>query len=109
MTRLEIELWALLAITCAIILFAFTGCKPLEIKDSEWCGDMGPDGAICFHTLVPDMRIVPKAQWDIEREGQVCTKGSVFADQKALIEKLCHETNGCAYEQVTKFFDKAEA
>lgn len=89
-------------------LIALTGCKSVSIPDTEWCGDMGPDGAVCVHTLKPDTRDVSKEAWDIEREGMLCTQSSSFAVWKIIIEKLCYETKDCNYEQVKTFLEKTQ-
>jgi len=52
------------------------------------------------------MRDVPKAQWDLEREGMLCTSVNNFVDLKTFKEFFCHETNQCDYETSRKF-DKA--
>ncbi len=86
-------------------------CAQVEIKDSEWCGDMGRDGAACFHTLTEESRDLDKPLWDQERFGQVCTTAQTFADWKAAIEKLCSVSGRCTYEQqelVKKFFQRVE-
>lgn len=75
-----------------------SSCGTVVIKDQEDCGDMGSLGATCFHTLSSETRDIPKAQWDDERFGMVCTKASNIADTKAAIEKLCSVSNDCTYE-----------
>ena len=102
------ELLVLLGITLVVGLFALTGCKSVMIPDTEWCGDMGPDGATCVHTLSSATRDIAKPQWDIEREGMLCTQSSSFAAWKVIIEQLCHESSDCNYQQVTAFLDKTQ-
>lgn len=81
----------------------------VKIHDQEWCGDMGSQGATCFHTLKPDTRDIPKEQWDLERFGQVCTQPNNFAEIKANLEKLCRETKDCVYiDQTQNFFQHIE-
>jgi hypothetical protein len=90
---------------------AVSGCAHVEIKDSEWCGDMGESGAECFHTLTTEARELTKAEWDIERFGMVCTKADTFADWKAVIEKLCNKTGLCDYEtqaSLSAFFSRVK-
>lgn len=94
-------------ITLLLIVCFMQGCVSITIPDSEWCGDMGPQGAACFHTLAQTERDVPKAQWDLEREGMICTQSSTFASWKATIEKLCHDDSSCNYQAVSAFLDKA--
>lgn len=93
------------------ILTAISGCKSVTIPDTEWCGDMGNDGASCYHTIAPDSRQVTKAAWDAERVGMLCTKAETFASWKNLIEKLCHVSKDCDYQtqkRLTAFFDRSE-
>jgi len=74
-------------------------CANVPIPNQEWCGDMGSLGATCFKTLTPDKRDIPKTQWDNERIGEVCTTLDNFGQVKAIIEKLCNDTQLCTYEQ----------
>jgi hypothetical protein len=91
---------------------ALSGCGHVTIKDAEWCGDMGDDGASCFHTLTDDTRDLPKAEWDKERFGSVCTKSENFANMKTAIEELCHKAKGlCTYEtrkKLNAFFEHTD-
>jgi hypothetical protein len=84
-----------------LLLFAlmFSACGRVQIKNSEWCGDMGDLGASCFNTLSDDSRQLSKEQWDRERFGQVCTQGENFSDLKSAIEKLCFMTKRCTQAQ----------
>lgn len=75
-----------------------SSCGTVAIKDSEWCGDMGRDGAACFHTLTTASRDLSPPQWDYIRYGQLCTPASTFADWKAAIEKLCSVSGKCTYQ-----------
>lgn len=83
-----------------------SGCSYVQIKDQEWCGDMGAKGAYCFHTLNPAERAIDKEHWDAERFGQICTGPQGVADIKAAIEKLCGETGDCVYEKQLQLFFK---
>jgi hypothetical protein len=77
----------------------FSACGRVQIKNSEWCGDMGELGASCFNTLSSESRDIPKDRWDQERFGQVCTKGESFTDLKSALEKLCFMTKRCTQAQ----------
>jgi hypothetical protein len=91
---------------------AVSGCAHVEIKDSEWCGDMGASGAECFHTLTTETRDLTKTEWDSLRFGMVCTKADTFADWKSVIEKLCNKTGICDYQtqaSLNAFFDHVKA
>lgn len=70
-------------------LLLLSGCASVRIPDTEWCGDMGSEGAACFHTLTDESRDIPKAEWDDFRFGQVCTTANDFASIKSALEKLC--------------------
>lgn len=61
---------------------------------------MGASGAECFHTFSSASREIPKAQWDQERFGQLCTKAQNFADWKAVILQLCSETKNCTHADI---------
>lgn len=74
----------------------------MSIPDEEFCGDLGMDGGTCFHTLVSDHRDIPKPEWDVYRFGQICEEPKVFADSKAIIEKLCSISGRCSYEDKKK-------
>jgi hypothetical protein len=56
-------------------------------------------GAYCFHTLTQTERAIPKDEWDQVRRRMVCTLSDNFADTEAVIEKLCHDTKKCTYEE----------
>lgn len=73
----------------ALGLLLLSGCASVQIPDTEWCGDMGSEGAACFHTLTDESRDIPKPEWDNERFGQVCTTPNDFASIKSALEKLC--------------------
>lgn len=83
-----------------IVLFAFLfcGCSHVKVYDVEFCGDLAADGAHCAHTLTPAKRDIPKAQWDVERVGQICTKSTGFNDTETAIDQLCATTSLCDYE-----------
>ncbi len=73
----------------ALSLLLLSGCAHVAIPNTEWCGDMGSEGASCFHTLTDDARDLTKEQWDTERFGQVCTTLNDFAAMKTSLEQLC--------------------
>ena len=84
-----------------VILFAFllSSCARVEIKNTEWCSDLGQEGAYCFNTLSDDSREVIKDAWDKERFGMLCTSSDDFAEWKAVILKLCrYAGKRCTYE-----------
>lgn len=86
-------------------------CTKVHIDDIEFCGDMGPDGATCFHTLTDQPRDLTKEAWDSERFGQFCTKSEGFASLKKALEQLCHVSKDCDYKskaQMTAFFERVQ-
>ena len=94
-----------------LILFAFlvSSCSRVQIKDSEWCGDMGKEGAYCFNTLSDGSRPLLYEEWNRERFGMVCTKSENFTDWKKSILKLCRISKSCTYsvkQKVITFHDK---
>lgn len=70
----------------------------VRITDTEWCADVGAEGALCFRTLSETRRAIPKAQWDEERYGQICSTADTFAEWKAALLKLCEDTGRCDYQ-----------
>ena len=80
-----------------LILLA-SSCGLVKIKDSEFCGDMGQDGATCFTTLSNQERKISPAQWEEERFGMICSNAKTFAEWKAAILKLCSMTWRCSYD-----------
>ncbi len=90
-------------------LLIFGACAKVNITDAEVCGDEGYDGAVCYHTMTSATRTIPKAEWDIERFGMLCTQASNFANWKSEIEKLCNAGNNCTYNvQVQSFFSNVQ-
>lgn len=78
----------------------------MEIPDLEFCADMGELGATCFTTLSNKERDVPKAQWDKDRFGQVCTPSESFAKIKETILKFCEvNKKRCRFEAVKQVED----
>jgi hypothetical protein len=106
--------WVLSSILMGAALLSLgllSGCARVTIKDSEWCGDLGSQGAACFHTLTSAEEDLPKAIWDIRRFGMVCTVAGTFADWKQDIEDLCSYSHDCDYQQqqeIEAFFKKVE-
>jgi len=93
-------------------LFVISGCGSINIHDAEFCGDMGAEGAACFHMLSSDTRNLTKDEWDAERFGQVCTDPQNYADLKAVLLKFCNSTKKCTYDvkkKIMEFDQKLEA
>lgn len=94
------------------ILFALliSSCAQVQLKDAEWCADLGNDGASCFHTLSDSNRDIPKDVWDLQeigddhRYGKVCTSSDSLANWKEAIEKLCYLTKRCTYDAKKKIY-----
>ena len=100
------------AILLSLMVLFVASCASVKIKDNEFCGDFGEDGATCFTFLTRKQRDIPKQIWDHERYGQICSKPAVFADWKAVIQKLCSSSKyRCTYEekqQLEEFFQRLE-
>ncbi len=94
-----------------LFVFLFVSCAKVPIKDSEWCGDIGEDGAACFNTLSDKSRDISKKDWDKERFGMICTKPQTFSDWEASIIKLCKVSKRCTFESkkiIIKFMRNVE-
>lgn len=81
------------------LALSLSGCGRIMIGNHEFCGDVGPLGAVCFKTLSDEKREIPKEQWDAERFGMICGKADAFADLKGNLLKLCRMTRKCWYSQ----------
>jgi hypothetical protein len=98
-----------------VILFVslLSSCGTVEIKNSEWCGDLGASGATCFNTLNDETRDLPADRWEEERFGMLCTKSENFSEWSAAIMKLCRAAKWrCRYEdkkQVIIFMNKVDS
>jgi hypothetical protein len=79
-----------------------SSCARVPIKNSEWCGDLGAEGASCFNTLNDNSRDISKEEWDKERVGKLCTSPETFADLQAAILKLCKASGRCVYDSKSK-------
>lgn len=101
--------WLGLFIGMALLLL--NACAQVEIKDTELCGDFGPEGASCFHLMTPAKRRIDKPVWDVERVGQLCITAQGFADFKQEIEQLCSLSDKCTYENkklIADFFHRVD-
>lgn len=109
--KLEKNLRNVLKISLISILLV--SCSSVKIKDHEFCGDAGPLGASCFHTLTDESRDIEKEQWDQERFGMICTNAASFADWKESLLKLCKLAGKrCRYvveKKIIEFNDKVES
>jgi len=97
-----------LKILFLLILVSSCGHK-VEIKDNEWCGDLGEYGATCNRMLSDRQRELTKEEWDLERPGMICGKPEAFANLKEVIQKLCVKNKKCEYEkikQATRFLQE---
>lgn len=74
----------------------------VKIKDSEWCGDMGSEGASCFTTISGQSRDIPLREWEEDRFGMICGSPEAFLDWRTAIEKLCNKNKKCLYETKKK-------
>jgi hypothetical protein len=93
-----------------VLILSFS-CARIPIKDSEWCGDLGNEGASCFNTLSDNTRDISKEEWDKERVGMICSKAQTFSDWQAAIIKLCKASKRCTFEDkkiIINFVDNVE-
>jgi hypothetical protein len=90
-----------------VLLFVFllNSCAKVPIKNSEWCGDLGSEGASCFNTLNDNSRDISKEEWDQERIGMICTKPQTFQELQSAILKLCKASKRCTYENKKIIFN----
>jgi hypothetical protein len=101
-----------------LILILLVSCSTVKISDHEWCGDAGPYGASCFHTLSDRKRDIPKETWDIvsvgpdHRFGMICTSAESFANWKEALLKLCTlAKKRCTYiakKKIIEFTDRID-
>lgn len=93
---------------CAILFLCalLVSCGRVKIKDKEVCGDLGTDGADCFHTLKDTQRYIPKLEWDELRFGWLCMSPESFAQMKTEILQLCETSGKCNYEKVEKLLTR---
>lgn len=88
------------------VLFSLSSCAGVTIKDSEWCGSLGSQGASCFHTLTTGSEQLTLQQWaerwDNLADPQVCSVVESFTDIKADVEELCSFNNVCTYDQTAQ-------
>lgn len=75
-----------------------TSCQHIQIKDQEWCGDMGYMGASCFHTLTEKKRNIDPIGWADQRFGWLCTSPQQFGEMKSELLRLCNLSKKCTYE-----------
>ena len=104
------KLSALLKPLLIISFLISTSCAQVKIKNSQFCGDLGEDGAHCNKTLTVEPKDFPKAEWDAMRFGWICQPPQAFADQKTALQALC-KRNNCSYEDqqaMDNFFLKVD-
>jgi hypothetical protein len=81
-------------------MLLLSACARVEIKDAEVCGDLGPHGAECFHTLSNKERSLNKEEWDAARFGMLCTSAESFTNWKTAIMQLCEQSQKCTFEDL---------
>jgi hypothetical protein len=85
-----------------ITILLLASCGRVKINDSEFCGDMGSEGATCFNLLSDKKREIKKEQWDEERFGMICSDSEAFLNLKTAIQKLCYVSKRCYYDNAKK-------
>lgn len=97
----------LTAISFIGMALLLSACGTVTIKDSEWFGSLGSQGAAGFHTLTPASETLDLTQWATKwndlSNPMICTQASTFADWKADIEKLCSKNTHCIYQAEQAF------
>jgi len=92
-----------------VIVVAVSSCARVQVKDGEFCGDLGSEGAVCFNLLSDGVREISANDWDDERFGMICSKAETFTNLKTVAIQLCNTTKRCSYEEkqnLIKFQDK---
>lgn len=84
-----------ISLVCVILLFLVSSCGKVNIKDAEFCGNLGILGAECFHAFSEKHRSMNYSQWKEESFGMICTRSENFANWKAAIMALCKNTGQC--------------
>lgn len=103
-----------MCITVAMPLL--NSCGSVKLKNSEWCGSLGSQGAACFFTLSETEERLTLQQFaerwtDLSNPDgvQLCTTTSTFADLKGVIEKLCSDHEGaCTYDQTEQVYQLSQ-
>lgn len=90
---------------------ALEGCPAhVTITDSEVVGNM-PDGrGALFHTMTPAQEILSREAWDQKRVGWISVPPEWFAENKVVVEYLCHKTSLCDYktqERISLAYERA--
>ena len=82
-----------------LFILNLPNCTSVEIIDSEWCGDLGKEGALCTYTFseVKADRELGYVEWEKERYGMVCTNPESFSNWKRSLLKLCEKTGKCVF------------
>lgn len=82
------------------------------MQNEEFCGDEGSIGAHCVDSISGAQRDIAKAQWDIDRVGQICETAQAFGDMKTDLEQLCQmagpECTLAVQQQMDIFFSRIE-
>lgn len=97
-----------------VILLGLTlsACAGVKVKDAEFCADMGPLGASCFHSLSEGERDIPYDVWrklEVGKDhafGMICTQPENYKEWKSTVLKFCSRYRGvCRYEFLKKLDD----
>ncbi len=95
----------------ALALIFLPSCSSVQVKDYQFIGSLGPEGAVQFGTLDNIQTNLTTAEfwgmWNDLTHPMVATSVDTLTDIKAIIEKLCSFENGeCQYMTPT---EKAQA
>ncbi len=80
----------------------------MGLTNSEVCLEM-PDGtAICDETLHKNPHSYTSEQWAPMRPGRFSVTTDWYANNKAALEKLCHQTRACVEKVMARLQAQAE-
>lgn len=94
-----------LLLSIGMALPLLVSCTGVTISDEIWCGSLGPEGAVCFHTLTNDTETMTLQQfavwWDDTTDPKVATSTKNLLAIKSAIEKFCSDET-CSYDMTAQ-------
>ena len=88
----------MLKLLLMLLLTVIVSCKTLDVKDAEFCGNLGEDGAHCNHTLVQAPRDLTADEWKIQSIGWLCMDSQDFTNTETALDQACQLLQ-CTYEE----------
>lgn len=89
------------------LLFSIS-CASVTIRDTPVYVDLGELGATRLHTLSDERVRLEPEEWRQTRFGMFCTTSSDFADNLAILFKLCRLSKKCKFEEKKKLQEFAK-